>query len=251
MNNAEETLREMLNRAGLHGYEAQRRLELGPPLGATIPDFFYADPDGIDPGICIYLDGLSHRLHGNLETAARDRRMREQLRSMRYQVIEIPFGHLTDRAQMGRHFFSIGRLLLDKAQARSIRDNSAWFDAPAHEPEAAADPWEEILSLLDAKWHPLANGLRTSGLPAPKDVDWDILMDGRVSGQKAVMIWDAPEGTVLLIEENTPLPNGTRHVAATTDADPSRVAADIRDGWTSFRELHHFPNFSKIPRSPE
>ena len=230
MNNAEETLREMLNRAGLHGYEAQRRLELGPPLGATIPDFFYADPDGIDPGICIYLDGLSHRLHGSPETAARDRRMREQLRSMRYQVIEIPFGHLTDRAQMGRHFFSIGRLLLDKAQARSIRDNSAWFDAPAHEPEAAADPWEEILSLLDAKWHPLANGLRTSGLPAPKDVDWDILMDGRVSGQKAVMIWDAPEGTVLLIEENTPLPNGTRHVAATTDADPSRVAADIRDG---------------------
>jgi len=39
--------------------------------------------------------------------------MREQLRSMRYEVFEIPFGHLTDREQLRRHFYSIDRLLLE------------------------------------------------------------------------------------------------------------------------------------------
>jgi hypothetical protein len=31
----------MLDRAGLHGYQPQRPIDLGRPLGATTPDFFY------------------------------------------------------------------------------------------------------------------------------------------------------------------------------------------------------------------
>jgi len=52
----------MLDRADLHGYETQRRIDLGPPLGTTAPDFFYADPE-----IYTYPDGLSARLTGNLK----------------------------------------------------------------------------------------------------------------------------------------------------------------------------------------
>lgn len=229
MNAAEETLRAMLERSGLHGYKTGYRIELGPPLGATVPDFFYEDPEGVDPGICIYLDGLSSRLHGNPETAARDRRMREQLRASRYQVIEIPFGHLTDREQMRRHFFTIGRFLLDRDRAREIRDNPVWFDAPQPAPAATdADVWGELLELLDARWHALASGLRAEGVPPPRDVDWDILVDGRVSGNRAVMVWDGASGPVLLVE-NVPQPvNGSRAFSVTPDADPSTVAAQLR-----------------------
>jgi hypothetical protein len=228
MNEAEETLRAMLDRAGLHGYETQRRIELGPPLGATIPDFFFSDPEGFDPGICVYLDGLSNRLHGNPQTAARDRRMREQLRSMRYQVFEIPFGHLTDREQMRRHFFSIGRLLLDREEARSIRDNPAWFDSPLPDAAVIVDSWAEIVDLLDEAWHPLAAGLRASGLRPPTDVAWDIIVEGRVSGTQAIMMWDAADGTVLLIEESTAVPNGMRCIVASPNSEASLIATQVQ-----------------------
>lgn len=221
MNDAEETLRAMLDRAGLHGYLAQHRIELGPPLGSTVPDFFYEDPEGFDPGICIYLDGLSNRLHGNPETAARDRRLREQLRAMRYQVFEIPFGHLTDREQMRRHFFSIGRLLLERDQARNIRDNPSWFDVPA---PAQADEWEEIFSLLDPQWHPLAEGLREAGVPAPTDVHWDIPVNGVVSGERAVMLWDSSSGPLLVVEHGSA--NGFRYVVVTGDV--YQTVADVK-----------------------
>jgi hypothetical protein len=42
-----------------------------------------------DEGICIYLDGLSGHLHGNPETAERDREIRSWLRNNGYEVIEV------------------------------------------------------------------------------------------------------------------------------------------------------------------
>lgn len=215
-NAAEETLRAMLQRAGLHGYRAQFRVELGPPLGSTVPDFFYADPDDPEHGICIYLDGLSEHLHGNAATATRDRQMREQLRAMGYQVIEIPFGHLSDREQMRRHFFSIGRLLLNREQARALRDEPEWFETPTAGAETAVsrDEWEETVALLDEQWHMLAHALQNAGVPAPRDVHWDIPVDSRVSGEQAVMVWDADAEPVLLVERMPERINGFRCVPA-------------------------------------
>jgi hypothetical protein len=38
------------------------------------------------------------------------------------------------------------------------------------------------LELLSAEWQPLAEGLRTAGVPAPTDVDWDV-PDGPLVGE--------------------------------------------------------------------
>lgn len=122
VNEAERILQEMFDRAGLNGYQPQQPIELGRPLGTTVPDFFFGDPEGEDPGVCVYLDGMSQHLHGNPETADRDRHIREQLRSMGYQVIEIPYGHLSDRQAMRGHFYRLGRFLLGRDNAARIRE---------------------------------------------------------------------------------------------------------------------------------
>jgi hypothetical protein len=56
VNDPELTLRAMLDRAELHGYKPQHPIDLGRPLGATVPDFFFEsrNPD-IYAGLCIYL----------------------------------------------------------------------------------------------------------------------------------------------------------------------------------------------------
>lgn len=196
VNEAERILGEMFDRAGLNGYQPQTPIELGRPLGTTVPDFFFADTDGEEPGICVYLDGMSEHLHGNPETAHRDRQIREQLRSMGYQVIEIPFGQLTDRQAMRSHFYRIGRYLLGRDLAARIREDLTWFDAPP----AAADPWDELENLVDTKWAALASAIRAAGAPAPSDVDRDIVEDGRVTGRRMILVWDEPGGFYAIAE---------------------------------------------------
>jgi hypothetical protein len=204
VNEAERILREMLNRAGLNGYETQRPIELGLPLGTTTPDFFFADPEGEEPGVAVYLDGMSEHLHGNPDTAVRDRQIREQLRSHGFRVIEIPFGHVSDRTAMRSHFYAIGRFLLGRDSASRIREDLSWFEAP---PPAAPDPWEEILSLVPEQWSPLASALRQAGVPAPADADRDIVIDGRVSGRRSILFWDGDRPPLALAERaaNDPL----------------------------------------------
>jgi hypothetical protein len=123
---SEERLRELLLRAGLPEFAWQQPIALGHPLGSTTPDAFFAMDDL--PGLCIYVDGLSARLHGSQETAARDRHLREALRSRGYQVIEIPASHLDDRESMKRHVASIARWLLGPDGAKRVQANAEWWN---------------------------------------------------------------------------------------------------------------------------
>jgi hypothetical protein len=138
VNKAEDQLREMLKRAGFADPKPQKRLELERPLGSTTPDFFYDDPAGRSDGICIYLDGLSTHIHGNPETRERDHAIREELRAQGYEVFEIPYGQLSDAGAMARHFYRLGRLLLGKQEAETIRDSRGWFAPPPPEPPGVA-----------------------------------------------------------------------------------------------------------------
>jgi ATP-dependent helicase YprA (DUF1998 family) len=127
-NDAELTLRAMLERAGLQGYQPQYPVDLGRPLGSTVPDFFFESRNlEIYAGLCIYLDGMAGHLHGRAETRQRDREIREELRNQAYEVIEIPFGQLTDPVAMGQHFFKIGRFLLGRQDAQRFRSDVSWF----------------------------------------------------------------------------------------------------------------------------
>jgi len=128
VNEAEDTLRALLERAGFPRSISQRRIELGLPLGSTTPDFFYDDPVGRVDGICIYLDGMSGHIHGNAATQRRDREIREELRHHAYEVFEIPFGDLNDHNAMVRHFYRLGRILLGKEGAEKLREDTSWFE---------------------------------------------------------------------------------------------------------------------------
>jgi ATP-dependent helicase YprA (DUF1998 family) len=127
VNEAEQKLKMMLERAGFPVPVCQKGIDLGRPYGSTTPDFFYAPPNATMEGICIYLDGMSKHIHGNPETAERDREIREMLANKGYEVISIPFGHLSDRETMRRYFFRLGRLLLGKAKGEQVRDSDDWF----------------------------------------------------------------------------------------------------------------------------
>lgn len=131
VNMAEQRLRDMLLRAGFPEPAAQHRIDLGRPLNVTIPDFYYGeDAIGNDylEGICLYLDGLSKHIHGNAVTQERDAAIRTWLRNHRHEVIGIPFNDLDDRDAMQRHFYNLGRALLDRPRAKAIRDNPTWFE---------------------------------------------------------------------------------------------------------------------------
>jgi hypothetical protein len=128
VNVAESRLHAMLRRAGFPEPQAQYPIDLGKPLGTTTPDFYYEDPNDVFEGVCLYLDGMSRHIHGNKATQKRDRQIREELRSRDYKVFEIPYGDLTDRGAMARHFYRLGRILVGKDEAADVRDNPTWFE---------------------------------------------------------------------------------------------------------------------------
>jgi hypothetical protein len=128
VNAAEARLLEMIQRAGFPTPAAQFSLDLGRPLGTTIPDFCYNNQQQDQyEGVCIYLDGMSKHVHGNRETQQRDKAIREHLRSYDYAVIEVPYGDLQDWEAMAAHFYQLGKILLGRGRAGQVRDNTDWF----------------------------------------------------------------------------------------------------------------------------
>jgi hypothetical protein len=130
VNKAEDLLKGMLKRAGFPAGKWQYGIKLGKPLGSTSVDVFFEGDDEGDPGVCIYLDGLSEHLHGNPETAQKDRAIRDELRSRHYEVFEIAASELHDRDAMKRHFFRLARVLMGKDKAKALREDPAWFVPP-------------------------------------------------------------------------------------------------------------------------
>jgi len=129
VNEAETQLRALLQRAGFPQGQWHAEINLGRPLGSTSPDVFFPGDDTDDPGVCVYLDGLSQHIHGSPRTAARDRAIRDQLRSRYYEVFEIPASELFDRDAMARHFFHLARVLMERDRARTLRDDPSWFES--------------------------------------------------------------------------------------------------------------------------
>lgn len=232
-NHPESVLRRMLERAGFVNARAQRAIDLGKPLGVTTPDFFFDDPSERSEGICIYLDGMSEALHGNAATARRDRAIREELRARSYEVFEIPYGNLSDPAAMRQVFFRLGRILVGKERAASIRDDGSWFEAAhrehvsEHPPPVEGEGWEEVFALLDEPWLPLARGLQEAGVPVPDQVDWELLRDGRVSGERAVLAWVQRPPFVALVDRDLAPVSGGRLLRVSPESAPLEVAAEV------------------------
>ena len=108
------------------------QIRLGPALGTTTPDVIYrAEDDDPDEGLCIYLDGLSGHLHGNPETAERDRRIRTWLRNNAYDVLEIAANELDDENAMVGHFRRLASYLGMRDVRKNLRRDRSWFRDPA------------------------------------------------------------------------------------------------------------------------
>jgi hypothetical protein len=127
VNNGEAILKDLLIRAGFDEPIAQYEINLGKPLGKTIPDFFYQDPEGEFEGICIYLDGLSEAIHGNIERQKKDQAITEALESLGYEVHRIAVSELTDYKKMAQYFSRIAKDLGDRQKAKQLKQNQDWF----------------------------------------------------------------------------------------------------------------------------
>lgn len=125
-NNPEAQLVRMLKAAGLNGFETERPIKLSGGI-VTRPDVYFDAPNDHFDGVCIYLDGMSRHIHGNQETAAKDRVIREELRSKDYEVIEIMYQQLFDKVMMRQHMRKIAKAVLGKTKAKEVEGDDAWF----------------------------------------------------------------------------------------------------------------------------
>lgn len=117
----------MLRKAGLTDFETHKEIDLGLPIGITRPDIWFDDPEFTDAAVAIYLDGLNRHIHGNAETARRDRAIRERLRARDWTVIEIAVADLDDPKAMADHLARITRVVLGRHDARRIKTERDWF----------------------------------------------------------------------------------------------------------------------------
>lgn len=151
VNEAERRLRYLLRAAGFEEGVRGEQLRLGHAIGTTTPDVIYRAADhGPDEGVCIYLDGLSRHIHGNPLTAAKDRIIRDWLRSHGYEVIEIPASELHDPGAMTRHFRKLAGYLQKPQLRKALQDDPDWF-------ERAAETAESVVRFVLKKVNPTSD----------------------------------------------------------------------------------------------
>ena len=143
VNEAERRLKHLLAAAGFDEGVRGEQIDLGPGLGTTTPDVIYRGHSSM-PDVCVYLDGLSERLHGDPRTAEQDREIRYWLRQQGYEVVEITVTDLDDAGAMARHFVRLAMYLGADEVRKSVDADAAWFEAATPEaPTATAAPPEE------------------------------------------------------------------------------------------------------------
>lgn len=146
VNEAERRLRHLLLAAGFGEGIRGEQLRLDRTIGTTTPDVIYrADHHDSDEGVCIYLDGLSGRLHGNPATAERDREIRTWLRNNGYDVIEIAVSDLSDEGAMVKHFRKLAGYLRNDGLRDGVRADTSWFRKPD---EGEASPGKPGLRIV-------------------------------------------------------------------------------------------------------
>ena len=183
VNDAEVKLRHLLLAAGFGEGVRDEQIRLDRTLGTTTPDVIYRTKDhDADEGVCIYLDGLSRQLHGNPETAERDREIRTWLRNHGYEVIEIAANELDDEDAMVRHFRRLAGYLSMRDVRNRVRDDRSWFRGPATSEGAAPRPRLRLVgSGADARDDtcvplvPLAAAAGAFGDPhaVPDQIEWE------------------------------------------------------------------------------
>ena len=128
-NNAEQMLRHLLKAAGFPEGVWNTQIALDRSIGTTTPDVAFVPEDGgEDETVYVYLDGLSGHLHGNPATAAKDKLIRDWLRSHGHEVIEIAVSDLGDPGKMKRHFRKLAGFLGAASVREAVSKDTSWFE---------------------------------------------------------------------------------------------------------------------------
>ena len=118
----------LLKSAGLTNFETERPIELSGGV-VTRPDVYFHEPNDQYDGVCIYLDGMSSHLHGNAQTAVKDRQIRQELLNTDFEVIEVQYQELFDKTVMRSHMRRIARAVVGKNKAKELEADDSWFDS--------------------------------------------------------------------------------------------------------------------------
>ena len=152
VNDAEVKLRHLLRAARFGEGARGEQIRLDRTLGTTTPDVIYrAEDHDPDEGVCIYLDGLSKRLHGNPATAEQDRDIRTWLRNHGYEVVEISAHDLDDENTMVRHFRRLASYLSLPDVRHRVRADRSWFRQGPTAGETAPRPRLRLISPTSEK----------------------------------------------------------------------------------------------------
>ncbi|MFC1743114.1 DEAD/DEAH box helicase [Candidatus Riflebacteria bacterium] len=240
VNIAENRLKTMLEKAGFCNGTWQKQIDMGRPAGITIPDCFFEGVEDFEPGVCIYLDGLSEHIHGNPITQQKDQQIREQLRAKGYEVYAIPVSNLDDREAMQLFLFRLGKCLGEMEKAREVRQSFFWFVDEAEVVESISndisDPWQEVRENLvdeETKYFPLID-LWENNNCLPPEVGYEFLNDSNEVIAEALFAW--PDKKLALVE-----------------ADQSNLEKIKTSGWQLFSavEILKEPNSFKPPKIKE
>jgi hypothetical protein len=179
--------------------ERQHRVDLG-AWGSTTPDFYWELADEDEPGLCVFVDGLSRGIHGGPDQQAEDRRLRDALEEKGYRVLAIAATQLEDRDAIRGHLRRVARALGEaEAAARLNVDTSWWPDAspgPATSPEAPApSPVHELQSIREPA-RQLVEHVCADNVPIPV-VGYEIYDDG-APGWPLEAAWPAHRVAVLV-----------------------------------------------------
>jgi hypothetical protein len=127
-NPPEQQLIAMLKAAGLISFETEKPIELSGGV-VTRPDVYFHAPNDQFEGVCVYLDGMSEHLHGNAQTAAQDRQIREELLNTDFEVVAIQYQELYDKTVMRTHMRRIAKAVAGRSKAKDVEADDGWFDA--------------------------------------------------------------------------------------------------------------------------
>ena len=175
----------------------------------TVADFYYR------PGLHIYVDGPHH---DEEPYKTGDLKIRDAMRDLNIDFFVIRYddwdGAFAD------------------LQAKLINAQRAPQAGQSQDSASQAD-WTDVLDLVEAmdeNWLPLAKALSQQGLPAP-DVDGvfvDLLSNGQVSGEKAILLWERSDRPVALTSQDAAkLDISVEVVPVTPQSDPALIARTV------------------------
>jgi very-short-patch-repair endonuclease len=222
----EREVLDLLNRTGRRLPDEAQYLVPGVDASA---DFFYREPP-----TCVMCDGAAH---DGTDAQDRDRRQRAALRDAGYVVIAIRHDAVL-REQIDASSSLFGRPADGGPDMARERRGRGMRPASGRAAPTGAPP---LLALLPDRWRPLADGLQALGAPDPIDVYADVLVNGRVSGQRAVLVFRGGDGGLVALLDRTETGDQApgsvvlrEGAARTVSAAASDPAADV---WESLRQI--------------